>query len=73
MLYFAFQQRKWEKGLQQIFGESNADKLVTTAKEELKNYFSALPKPSMIVFLSVLFFISKQSNFKQTNKNEEKK
>lgn len=43
--------RKWEKSLQQVFGESNADKLVTTAKDELKNYFAALPKPSKFLFI----------------------
>ena len=40
------EERKWEKGLQQVFGETNADKLITEAKEELTKYFAALPKPS---------------------------
>ncbi|XP_052768743.1 uncharacterized protein LOC128208997 [Mya arenaria] len=40
------EQRKWEKNLQQVFGETSADKLISDAKEELKNYFAALPKPN---------------------------
>ncbi|XP_021370614.1 uncharacterized protein LOC110461476 [Mizuhopecten yessoensis] len=37
--------RGWEKNLQQIFGESNVDKLVGKAKDEIKTYFKILPKP----------------------------
>ena len=46
MTFFLLQDRKWEKGLQQVFGETSADKLVSSAKEELTKYFAALPKPS---------------------------
>lgn len=47
MFFFCLiQQRKWEKNLQQVFGESNSDTLVSTARDELKKYFAALPKPS---------------------------
>ncbi|KAH3850613.1 hypothetical protein DPMN_093037 [Dreissena polymorpha] len=40
------EQRKWEKGLQQVFGETSADKLIAEAKEDLKKYFLSLPKPN---------------------------
>ncbi|XP_060079354.1 uncharacterized protein LOC132558767 [Ylistrum balloti] len=37
--------RGWEKNLQQIFGENKVDKLVGQAKDEIKTYFTILPKP----------------------------
>ena len=43
---FCCQDRKWEKNLQQVFGETNVDKLMAEAKLELDKYFASLPKPS---------------------------
>ncbi|XP_048244538.1 uncharacterized protein LOC124123872 isoform X1 [Haliotis rufescens] len=37
--------RKWEKGLQQIFDETDVKELVKNAKAEVENYFQSLPKP----------------------------
>ena len=39
------QVRKWEKGLQQIFDETDGNVLSKTANECLQQYFKSLPKP----------------------------
>ena len=55
--YFWINQvRKWEKSLQQVFGETNVDKLKSEAKEELNKYFASLPKPSKLetVFITLV-------------------
>ena len=52
LFFFINQVRKWEKSLQQVFGETNVDKLKSEAKEELNKYFASLPKPSKLDFIS---------------------
>ncbi|XP_067681719.1 uncharacterized protein [Haliotis asinina] len=37
--------RKWEKGLQQVFDETDVKELVKNAKAEVEKYFESLPKP----------------------------
>nr|XP_033794691.1 uncharacterized protein LOC117357752 [Geotrypetes seraphini] len=39
------QERNWEKKLQQVFGETSADKLCTQAEEQINLYRQKLPKP----------------------------
>ncbi|XP_041354400.1 uncharacterized protein LOC121372183 [Gigantopelta aegis] len=39
------QVRKWEKGLHQIFDETDVNVLSNTAKQCLKQYFKSLPRP----------------------------
>ena len=51
IIFFVHQVRKWEKSLQQVFGETNVDKLKSEAKEELNKYFASLPKPSKLDFI----------------------
>ena len=63
------QVRKWEKSLQQVFGETNVDKLKSEAKEELNKYFASLPKPSKLETLFIalillnIFYVLHSSQF----------
>ena len=45
------QVRKWEKGLQQIFDETDVNVLSKTANECLQQYFKSLPKPGEYLVL----------------------
>lgn len=52
---FLLQSRKWEKQLQQVFDETDPDKLVSAAQSELEKYYASLPSTGNQA--SLMFFI----------------